>query len=59
MSLMGSGAARPQHGAGGAVTSCKSLSEELLLILSSFPSPCRDEERRTSVTTDPGTLFAS
>lgn len=37
------------------VTSCKALPELLLLLPSSPPSPCRGEERRTSITEDPGT----
>lgn len=51
----GAGGASPQHGAGGEVTSSESLSE-LLLPLSSSPSPCWGEERGTSITGNPGTL---
>lgn len=50
------GGASPQHRAGGEVTSSESLSE-LLLLLSSSPSPCWGEERGTSITGNPGTLL--
>lgn len=52
------GPARSQHGAVGGVTSSESLSELLLLLLSSSPTLYRGKERRTSITRDPDTPFA-
>lgn len=45
-------------GAVGGVTSSESLSELLLLLLSSSPTLYRGKERRTSITRDPDTPFA-